>query len=109
MNQDKIVKLALDSIMLDQAILLKQKAETNNEERIRNLAESISEIGLQNPIVVVHLQNGSYKLIEGYHRYMACKRLGHKEVNCRVKEAVIFSFVNLLELPEKTSSALASR
>jgi len=52
---------------------------------IDELAESISRIGLINPLVVVP-ENGRYSLIAGHRRFAACRRVGVKEVQVRIIE-----------------------
>lgn len=51
----------------------------DNEDTIRDLAESIKEIGLLHNIVVVKLDNGKYKLISGEKRTKAYKMLWEEE------------------------------
>lgn len=50
------------------------------EKDIKELALSISEIGLLNPITLT----GNYILIAGLHRLEAVKLLGWKEVECSI-------------------------
>lgn len=52
---------------------------------IDELAESISRIGLINPLVVVS-KNGRYNLIAGHRRFAACIRAGLKEVQVHIIE-----------------------
>ncbi len=49
-------------------------------EAVRELADSISEVGLLNPITV----NQENTLIAGFHRLEAAKLLGWKEIECTV-------------------------
>jgi ParB family chromosome partitioning protein len=92
MSKEKTIRFPIDSIRLYEDILQKQQADPCHMERVKVLAEDISKNGLQKPIVVLHLQNGEYKLMEGYHRYMACKSLGWKEIECSVKESIRVMF-----------------
>jgi len=52
---------------------------------IDELAESISRIGLINPLVVVP-ENGRYSLIAGHRMFAACRRAGLKEVQVCIVE-----------------------
>lgn len=52
---------------------------TRRDEGIEELAQSIREIGLQQPVVVIQ-KGDRYELIIGQRRYLACKRLGMKEI-----------------------------
>lgn len=47
---------------------------------IEQLADSIRELGLLNPITVTT----DYRLIAGYHRYLACKSLGWNDIPANV-------------------------
>ncbi len=61
-----------------------------NSEEITELADSIKEHGLINPITVYQREDGKYQLISGEKRYRACCKLGMKEVLANV-----FTFKNL--------------
>ena len=51
-----------------------------SQEAVHELADSISKVGLLNPITV----DQDYKLIAGLHRLEAAKLLGWKEIECNV-------------------------
>jgi len=67
------------------------------EEGLDELAQSIKEIGLQQP-VVVYPKDGKYYLIIGQRRYLACKKLGLEKIPALIRsinsetEAAIISF-----------------
>lgn len=50
------------------------------DDEIYELAESIAEIGLINPLTVKPKENGRYEIIAGHRRYLACKLAGLKKV-----------------------------
>ena len=52
-------------------------------EAIETMVESIREVGMMNPITVT----ADHTLVAGLHRLEAVKRLGWKEVECKVMEA----------------------
>ncbi|BAU15446.1 ParB domain-containing protein nuclease [Leptolyngbya sp. NIES-3755] len=58
----------------------------NDQEKVKNLMESISEIGLQEPIDILEV-DGQYYGFSGCHRYEACSRLGHETILCNVRRA----------------------
>lgn len=58
----------------------------NDQEKVKNLMASISEIGLQEPIDVLEV-DGQFYGFSGCHRYEACSRLGHETILCRVRRA----------------------
>lgn len=49
---------------------------------IEELAESISEVGLLNPIKVYKAKHGRYKIVFGNRRYKALKLLGFRKIPC---------------------------
>lgn len=59
-----------------------------NEDTIRELADSINEFGLLQPILVRPLDNGMYQIIAGERRWRACRMLGwtDKEVPVIIQE-----------------------
>ncbi|MEP0915413.1 sulfiredoxin [Leptolyngbya sp. DQ-M1] len=58
----------------------------NDQEKVKDLMASISEIGLQEPIDVLEV-DGQYYGFSGCHRYEACSRLGHETILCNVRRA----------------------
>ena len=56
-----------------------------NEEKIEELAASIKENGLIQPIVVRKV-NGIYQIIAGERRYRACCSLNMKQVPCVIED-----------------------
>lgn len=58
----------------------------NDQEKVRELMDSIQEIGLQEPIEVLEV-DGQYYGFSGCHRFEACSRLGHETIRCRVRRA----------------------
>lgn len=54
--------------------------------KIEALMNSISAIGLQEPIEVLEVE-GEFYGFSGCHRFEACRRLGHKTIRCRVRRA----------------------
>jgi len=73
-------RLAFDYLKLDEIdVSLSNVRKSNLEEGIDELANSIREIGVQQP-VVVHKKGQRYQLIIGQRRYLACKRVGKTEI-----------------------------
>lgn len=48
------------------------------------LVKEIKEIGYIEPIQVVRMDNGKYRIVGGEHRYYACKFLGYDKLPCIV-------------------------
>lgn len=73
----------LDIKMIDRPVKIAR--ETIDPERIRELAESIRESGLQQPIKVRPV-NGRYEIVFGDRRYLAHKLLELKTIKAIVSE-----------------------
>lgn len=54
-----------------------------SDESIRELAQSIAQDGLLQPIGVVE-KNAKYEIIFGHRRYLACKSLGWRDIEARI-------------------------
>ncbi|MBQ9832682.1 MAG: ParB/RepB/Spo0J family partition protein [Clostridia bacterium] len=61
-----------------------QPRATFDDESIAELATSIKEVGLIQPLTVRYTRLGKYELIAGERRLRAIKKLGIKEVECIV-------------------------
>jgi ParB/RepB/Spo0J family partition protein len=59
--------------------------ETMPEDTLRELADSIKAIGLQQPICV-RPRGARFEIVYGHRRYMACGRAGVFEVPCIVRD-----------------------
>jgi ParB/RepB/Spo0J family partition protein len=72
--------LAFDNIPLNLIdVSLINVRKVNRQEGIDDLANSIKEIGLQQPVVVIK-KGARYDLIIGQRRYLACKKLGLEKI-----------------------------
>lgn len=81
-RDDRLVQV----LPLTQIIRPFEKTRSNNEEKVEALMESITEIGLQEPIDVLEVE-GKFYGFSGCHRYEAHKRLGMEDIKCRVRKA----------------------
>ena len=57
-----------------------QPRKVFDEEKLEQLAVSISQYGLLQPITVLQLDSGQYQLIAGERRLLACRKLKMKEI-----------------------------
>ncbi|XP_057812064.1 sulfiredoxin, chloroplastic/mitochondrial isoform X2 [Salvia miltiorrhiza] len=74
-----ILELPLDKIRRP---LMRTRA--NDPHKVKQLMDSIAEIGLQVPIDVL-LVDGEYYGFSGCHRYEAHQRLGLPTIRCKVR------------------------
>ena len=80
-NSDSIAKLGIDEIKPNS----NQPRKTFDEEKIKDLAASIVEHGVIQPIVVRKIKNG-YEIVAGERRWRAARVAELKEVPCIVRE-----------------------
>jgi len=86
--------LPLDEIYISKFNVRRSKLE----EGIDELAQSIKEIGVQQPVLVFPKKENRYELVIGQRRYLACKRLGLRTLPALIThvqnetEAAIVSF-----------------
>ena len=58
----------------------------NNDESLEQLAVSIKENGLLNPLIVRKKSNGKYEMISGHRRKKALELIGETEVDAYIKD-----------------------
>ena len=63
-----------------------QPRKNFNQKELDELAQSIKSQGLLQPIIVRHLNEGSYEIIAGERRWRAAQSAGIHEVDCVVKK-----------------------
>ncbi len=63
-----------------------QPRRTFDEESIGQLADSIREQGVLQPLLVVATGNGRYRIVAGERRYRACRAAGLETAPCIVKD-----------------------
>lgn len=66
-------------------IVLETQPRRIKEQDLERLTDSIARVGLIHPVTVVASSDGTYLLICGRKRYLACKQLGWRTVPCIVK------------------------
>lgn len=54
-----------------------------NESKIEQIADSIENVGVIEPIIVVK-DGEKYKILSGRHRFRACKKLGKDDIPCYI-------------------------
>ena len=64
-----------------------QPRDRFDEERLHDLAESISHHGMIQPVIVRKLDNGNYQIIAGERRWRAARLAGLQEIPVRVLQA----------------------
>lgn len=59
---------------------------TVDDKHVKELTESIAENGLKIPLLVKPDNDGTYEILDGYHRFLALKLLGYDKAPCIVIE-----------------------
>lgn len=67
---------------IDKIIIPQQRKRTFSDEKCKELAKSIEEIGLLQPIIITENEI----LVSGLHRLKACELLGWQEIDCVEKD-----------------------
>lgn len=80
-SKDSIIKIDIDLITANK----EQPRQNFNEEALEDLANSINQYGLLQPILLRKIGK-KYEIIAGERRWRACKIAGLKEVPALVKE-----------------------
>lgn len=79
----RVINVALNLIDEDK----EQPRYNFNEESLNELAESIKEVGLLNPIKVRQIDNGRYKIIFGNRRFKACQLLNLEQIPAIISDS----------------------
>jgi len=80
--------LPIDEITISEFNTRKDLAAGTEDSSIDDLAASIREKGLLNPIIVRSSSSGNYELIVGQRRLLACRKLGLKSIAALVRSEV---------------------
>ena len=83
MQEEEIVSLPISKVEPRQD----QPRDHFDEERLQDLAASISRHGLIQPVIVRKLNSGGYQIIAGERRWRAARLAGLTEIPVRVLEA----------------------
>ncbi len=68
-----------------------QPRKTFNAESIAELAESVRDQGVLQPLLVTATENGRYRIIAGERRFRACRQAGLETVPCIVRDLDAFT------------------
>ena len=85
MKVKEYIELPIDSEVVE--IGLNQARTQYVDRNLDDLARSIQQVGLLEPIVVAPLDDGRYEIITGQRRYLACERLGWTTISAGVLDS----------------------
>ena len=81
-------------------IISVKNIRNEHDKDIAELADSINRQGLINPITVMQVSGGKYRVIAGHRRLEAVKRLGLPHIECQVLESMSEKDIVLTQLAE---------
>ena len=75
------------------------------DSSLDDLANSIKEKGLLNPIMIMKKDDGTYEVVAGQRRYLACKRLGWEKISAIIRDKMDDADATVLSLIENVHRA----
>jgi ParB family chromosome partitioning protein len=97
--------IPIESLQLSTFNTRKDLAAGTEDSSIDDLAASIKEKGLLNPVMVRVLTDGKYELIAGQRRYLACRKLGMTTIPAMVRSGVDDTDATAISLIESVHRA----
>lgn len=95
----------IDKLVVASTNARKDTDAGQEDASLSGLAQSIREHGLLNPLTVRPREDGSYEILAGQRRYLACKQIGLPEIPVVVRSAVSDSKAVALSLIENVQRA----
>ena len=78
----EITELPIENIIPDHS----QPRKNFNEAKLQELAESIKQHGLLQPILVRPIGSGKFQIVHGERRYRACRLLGLETIRVEIRK-----------------------
>ena len=101
----EIKELSLDEIDISEFNTRKDLGAGTEEASLDDLANSISEKGLLNPIMVRKSKNGKYDLIAGQRRFLASKKIGLNTIPAIIRNELNDTDATIISLIENVQRA----
>lgn len=101
----KVVDIRLSTIKLSEFNTRKDLESGLEDAGLNDLASSIQEKGLLNPIIVRQETDETYSLIAGQRRFLACKKLGLDTIPAIIREVTDSTDATILSLVENVQRA----
>jgi len=105
METMEIKQIELEAIRVSELNTRKDLESGQEDSSLEDLARSIQESGLLNPILVRHAEGGSYELIAGQRRLLAFKLLGRKTIPAFVNDSLSDADATVVSLVENVHRA----
>ncbi len=101
----EVKDLKLSAIKVSEFNTRKDLDAGSEDAGLEDLANSIKEKGLLNPIIVRMNNDGSYGLIAGQRRFLACQRLGWETIPSIVRDIASDTDATIISLIENVQRA----
>jgi ParB family chromosome partitioning protein len=101
----EVKEIRLNLINVSSLNTRKDLGAGTEDTSLADLALSIKEKGLLNPITVLERENGRYDLIIGQRRFLACKQLGLETIPAIVRNNMDDTDATILSLVENVHRA----
>jgi FtsZ-binding cell division protein ZapB len=76
-------KINIEAIILDSRLQSRVKTDEN---MIDEFVESMEQGDVFPPVQIYLVDETDYYLVDGWHRVLACKKLGYEDIDCVIKE-----------------------
>jgi len=101
----EVKEIRMADVRLSEFNIRKDLEAGTEDAGLDELAESIEEKGLLNPLIVRKLDERTYELIAGQRRFLACKRLEWKRVPAIIRDVADDTDATILSLIENVHRA----
>jgi len=101
----EVKEIKIDDISLSEYNTRKDLTAGTEDSSLNDLANSIKEKGLLNPITVRKKPDGTYELIAGQRRLLACQKLGWKTIPAIVRDVTDETDITIISLIENVHRA----
>lgn len=101
----EIKDIEMSVIKVSELNTRKDLAAGTEDAGLEDLANSIKEKGLLNPIIVRRNNDGSYGLIAGQRRFLACQRLGWRTIPTIIRDITDDTDATIISLIENVHRA----
>jgi len=101
----EVKEIRLADINLSDFNTRKDLEAGTEDSSLEDLANSIKEQGLLNPIIVMRRSDGKYDLIVGQRRFLACKKLGWDKIPAIIRDKMDDTDATIISLIENIHRA----
>jgi ParB family chromosome partitioning protein len=101
----EVKEIKMSEISLSEYNTRKDLSAGTEDASLEDLANSIKEKGLLNPITVRRKDDGTYELIAGQRRFLACKKLGWKTIPAIIRDITDDTDATIISLIENVHRA----